>query len=138
MMATSATGASPQDEAQARSVRASRLLTEQSPTSTTPTRRWEMTVQERDMMARFRQDYLDLLDDRVHKIGRLVALAQVEPAQVALLSLESSSAMLGLTDLADAVRQLRFALPDDGDDELMRLHGVVVERAERARHQLQA
>lgn len=137
MMATPATGASPRDEAQAPSVGDSRLLSGQSPTSTTPTRHWEMTVQERDMMARFRQDYLDLLDDRVTTIGRLVALTQVEPAQVALLSLESSSAMLGLTDLAHAVRRLRFALAEDGDDELMRLHGTVVERAALARHQLQ-
>ena len=88
------------------------------------------------MMARFRQDYLDLLDGRVTKIGRLVALAQVEPAHVALLSLESSSVMLGLTDLADAVRRLRSALPDDADDELLRLHGDVVARAAQAHTQL--
>lgn len=119
MSATSATGASPQDGA-------------------TPTRHWDMTVQERDMMARFRQDYLDLLDGRVRKIGRLVALAQVEPAQVALLSLESSSTMLGLTDLAEAVRRLRAALSDDDDDGLTRLHGDVVEQAARAHHQLRA
>lgn len=119
MSAVSATGASPQDGA-------------------TPTPHWDMTVQERDMMARFRQDYLDLLDGRVQKIGRLVALAQIEPAQVALLSLESSSTMLGLTDLAGAVRRLRSALSDGEDDELLRLHGDVVEQAALAHQQLRA
>lgn len=136
-MTVPATGAAPQDGSRAQPVGDSRAPATAAATSTPPTRRWEMTAQERDMMTRFRQDYLDLLDGRVTKIGRLVALAQVEPAHVALLSLESSSAMLGLTDLADAVRRLRSALPDDADDELLRLHGDVVERAAQAQAQLE-
>ena len=62
------------------------------------------------MMARFRADYLDLLDGRVATITRLVAEREVEAAQVALLSLESSSAMVGAGELAAAGRQLRSAL----------------------------
>jgi len=106
--------------------------------SSSPTRRWEMTTQEQDMMSRFRQDYLDLLDGRVAKIRRLVDGSQVEPAHVALLSLESSSTMLGLLELAAAVRRLRSALPHECDDELDRLLGDVAERAGRAYGQLHA
>ena len=62
------------------------------------------------MMACFRQDYLDLLESRVVTIQRLVAADQVEPARVALLSLESSSAMVGADELVGAVKQLRTAL----------------------------
>ena len=77
------------------------------------------------MMSRFRQDYLDLLDGRVATIGRLVAEHQMEAAQVALLSLESSSAMVGASELASAVRELRSALatasPADLDTLVTRL-----------------
>ena len=90
------------------------------------------------MMSRFRQDYLELLDGRVAKIRRLIGGSQVEPAHVALLSLESSSTMLGLLELAEAVRQLRSALPHQTDDELDRLLGDVAERAGRAHGQLHA
>jgi HPt (histidine-containing phosphotransfer) domain-containing protein len=67
------------------------------------------------MMASFRQDYLDLLDGRVDKITGLLAAQETEPAVVALLSLESSSAMVGAHDLAAAGRRLRDAL-GTGDD----------------------
>ena len=66
------------------------------------------------MMTRFRRDYLDLLDGRVAKIRELIAGRQLEPAHVALLSLESSSAMMGRSELVTVVRQLRLAL-DQGD-----------------------
>ena len=62
------------------------------------------------MMACFREDYLALLDERVARITALVMTAQVEPAMVAALSLESSSAMVGARDLAAAVHRLRDAL----------------------------
>jgi hypothetical protein len=80
-----------------------------------------MTTQEQDMMACFRQDYLDLLEGRVATIQRLVAADQVEPARVALLSLESSSAMVGAEELVVAVRRLRAALDDGahGDPKLL-------------------
>ena len=86
------------------------------------------------MMACFRQDYLDLLDGRVAAIGRLVAQHEVEPAHVALLSLESSSAMVGAGELTVAVRQLRTALDGGTPEELEALSvQLVVEAAAVAR-----
>jgi hypothetical protein len=93
-----------------------------------------MTPQEQDMMACFRQDYLDLLDGRVATIERLVLQHEVEPAHVALLSLESSSAMVGAGALAAAVRHLRTALDVAGPEELELLTArMAVEAAEAAR-----
>ena len=103
-----------------------------------PSRHWEMTDQELDMMARFRRDFLDLLDGRVAKIEKLVRSAQLEPAHVALLSLESSSAMIGRADLAAAVRRLRSALAQAGPDEVDELLADVRRHADTARQQLAA
>jgi len=108
-----------------------------------PTAHWQMTSSERDMMSRFRQDYLLLLDGRVAAIEQLVGgtrvePAQVEPAQVALLSLESSSAMLGLDDLTAAVRALRRLLERGEDDELAALLRTVRARAVDAHRLLDA
>jgi hypothetical protein len=89
-----------------------------------PSRRWEMTSQEQDMMDRFRRDFLELLDGRVAKIEKLVLTGQLEPAHVALLSLESSSAMVGRTELA-------------GADELDTLLAQLLQDAETARRQLE-
>ncbi|GAA1431931.1 hypothetical protein GCM10009616_20150 [Microlunatus lacustris] len=101
---------------------------------TAPTREWEMTVQEQDMMACFRQDYLDLLDGRVATIQRLLGEHEVEPAHVALLSLESSSAMVGARELATAVRRVRTALDGATPGELEPLTAqLVAEAAEVAR-----
>ena len=94
-----------------------------------PTRQWHMTPQEQDMMACFRQDYLDLLDGRVESISRLVASHELEPAQVALLSLESSSAMVGAGELAAAVRRLRTSLDGSSAEELDVLTASVVAEA---------
>jgi hypothetical protein len=106
----------------------------QAPRPAVPTREWQMTAQEQDMMACFRQDYLDLLDGRVATIERLVASHEVEPAHVALLSLESSSAMVGASELAAAVRGLRTALDVADPDELEALAARVAgEAAEVAR-----
>lgn len=90
------------------------------------------------MMARFRRDFLDLLDGRVAKIEKLVLTAQLEPAHVALLSLESSSAMIGRTDLAAAVRQLRSALTQARPDELDQLLAELLRHADTTRQQLEA
>ena len=99
-----------------------------------PTREWQMTPQEQDMMACFRQDYLDLLDGRVATIERLVADHEVEAAHVALLSLESSSAMVGAAELAATVRQLRTALEAAGTEELETLTArLALEAADTAR-----
>ena len=104
---------------------------------TVPTRRWEMTPQEQDMMDSFRQDYLDLLASRVATIRRLVMADQVEPAQVALLSLESSSAMVGAEELVAAVKQLRAALSDRGSADLDPLLDQLDDAAGAARRRLE-
>ncbi len=89
------------------------------------------------MMSRFRRDFLDLLDGRVAKIEKLVLNAQLEPAHVALLSLESSSTMIGRVELAAAVRQLRSVLTQAGPDELDALLAEVLRHAQAARKQLE-
>jgi len=95
-----------------------------------------MTSAEQDMMASFRQDYLDLLDSRLAKIAALVAARQLEPAQVALLSLESTSAMVGAQALVAGVRQLRTALERGADAEVDALTGQLSGHAQTARDQL--
>ena len=110
--------------------------TVEEPRPTPPTRQWEMTEQEQDMMACFRQDYLDLLDGRVATIQRLVAADQVEPARVALLSLESSSAMVGADELVAAVRQLRTALDDGHRGDLSPLSAALTGEAAAVRSRL--
>lgn len=90
------------------------------------------------MMDRFRRDFLDLLDGRVAKIEKLVQTAQLEPAHVALLSLESSSAMIGRTELVAVVRQLRHVLTEAAPEELDALLAQVLEQAENARHDLES
>jgi hypothetical protein len=110
--------------------------TVQEPRPTIPTRQWEMTTQEQDMMACFRQDYLDLLEGRVATIQRLVGADQVEPARVALLSLESSSAMVGAEELVAAVRRLRAALDDGAHGDLKLLTAALAGEAGTARSRL--
>ncbi len=90
------------------------------------------------MMTRFRRDFLELLDGRVAKIEKLVQTAQLEPAHVALLSLESSSAMIGRNELVAAVRQLRQGLTQAGPEEFDALLGQVQEQAEAARRDLES
>ena len=84
------------------------------------------------MMARFRQDYLDLLEGRVVRIEELVARHELEPAQVALLSLEASSVMVGAGELVAAVRALRSALDTAPPQELGALTSELVAEAARA------
>ncbi|WP_375424169.1 hypothetical protein [uncultured Friedmanniella sp.] len=101
-----------------------------------PSRRWDMTSQEQDMMDRFRRDFLDLLDGRLAKIEKLVLTAQLEPAHVALLSLESSSTMVGRAELSAAVRRLRSVLTSAGPAEIDGLLAQLLEQAETARREL--
>ncbi len=93
-----------------------------------------MTPAEQDMMAGFRRDYLGLLDDRVEKVRQLLAAGAVEPARVALLSLESSSAMVGADRLVVAVRKVRDALGDP--DALAPLLAELRTEADAAREQV--
>jgi hypothetical protein len=61
-------------------------------------------------MDRFVADYLQLLDGRLAAIRRCLEDSDVEGARVAVLSLESSSAMLGGTALATRLTELRSHL----------------------------
>jgi len=85
------------------------------------------------MMACFRQDYLDLLEGRVSTIERLVTARQVEPARVALLSLESSSAMVGADELARVAKRLRGALAEGPGSGLEPLMARLVTEADAVR-----
>ena len=59
------------------------------------------------IMARFVQDYLALLDQRVSAITTELETGTDLNAHVALLSLESASTMVGATELAKLVALLR-------------------------------
>ena len=61
-------------------------------------------------MDRFVVDYLQLLDGRLDSIRRCLADCDIEGARVAVLSLESSSKMLGGTSLAARLTELRSQL----------------------------
>lgn len=62
------------------------------------------------IMARFLTDYLALLDQRVLTIRAYLNAGNLTTAQVAMLSLESTSTMVGATALARTVSVLRAAL----------------------------
>ena len=68
------------------------------------------TTEDDAIMARFVSDYLALLDERVAVITAEVESRNDLTAHVALLSLESSSAMVGEKELASLVGLLRSAV----------------------------
>ena len=61
-------------------------------------------------MDRFVTDYLQLLDGRLDTIRRCLDDSDIEGARVAILSLESSSVMLGGGPLAARLAELRSHL----------------------------
>jgi hypothetical protein len=63
-----------------------------------------------ETLERFVGDYLQMLDDRLDSIRRCLDGSDVEGARVAVLSLESSSAMLGGDVLAARLGELRHQL----------------------------
>jgi len=62
------------------------------------------------IMARFVGDYLDLLDQRLATIQTHITTGDDLTANIALLSLESSSSMAGANELATVVNLLRGAV----------------------------
>ena len=88
-------------------------------------------------MAGFRRDYLDMLDGRVARIQQLLGGTVTEEAKVALLSLESSSAMVGADRLVGVTRRLRSGL-DGGTarDGLPPLLEELTVEADAAREQV--
>jgi hypothetical protein len=88
------------------------------------------------MMARFVHDYLELLDHRVSSIRNHLEQRNFMTAHVALLSLESTSVMVGADRLADAAGQLREAVERGDRDVVPALLAVVGDEAERTRQSL--
>ena len=88
------------------------------------------------MMARFVHDYLELLDHRVSSIRHHLDQRNFMTAHVALLSLESTSVMVGAERLACAAGRLREAVEEGERDEVDELLAEVVGEAERTRDQL--
>ncbi len=89
-------------------------------------------------MDRFVADYLDLLDGRLLAIQRCLGGTDVEATRVAVLSLESSSKMLGATVLADRLTELRAQLTHGPTPQRNALMALVEVAAEGFRHHLQA
>jgi len=89
------------------------------------------------MMAAFLRDYLDLLDGRLDAIRECLRSGEAEDARVAVLSLESSSGMLGEAELVDHLRELRLRLETAAPSEQEGLLAVIESTAAavRARHQ---
>ena len=88
------------------------------------------------MMARFVRDYLELLDHRVEQVRRHLDLRNYMSAHVSLLSLESTSVMVGAAGLAAAAGRLRDAVEHGDRDAMPDLTTAVVSEANRARREL--
>ena len=88
------------------------------------------------MMARFVHDYLELLDHRVSSIRHHLEQRNFMTAHVALLSLESTSVMVGAPNLADAAGRLREAVEAGERDTVGALVDEVSAEAEVTRRAL--
>lgn len=88
------------------------------------------------MMARFVRDYLELLDHRVEQVRHHIDARNYMSAHVALLSLESTTAMVGAPSLVEAARRLRTAVEDGHRDTMPDLLAAMVDEAEQARQDL--
>ena len=89
-------------------------------------------------MDRFVVDYLQLLDGRLDSIRRCLDDCDIEGARIAVLSLESSSKMLGGTSLAARLTELRSQLDLGTTSERSALLSLVVVAATAFRQDLQA
>jgi hypothetical protein len=89
------------------------------------------------MMARFVHDYLELLDHRVSSIRSHLDQRNFMTAHVALLSLESTSVMVGADELAQAAGRLREAVEQGERDTVPSLLALVSTEAERTRRALE-
>lgn len=88
------------------------------------------------MMARFVHDYLELLDHRVSSIRNHLEQRNFMTAHVALLSLESTSVMVGAGGLAQAAGRLREAVEQGERDTITELLTEVSTEADHTRHTL--
>ena len=88
------------------------------------------------MMTRFVHDYLELLDHRVSSIRNHLEQRNFMTAHVALLSLESTSVMVGAGGLAQAAGRLREAVEQGERDTVPELLAEVGVEADRTRRDL--
>lgn len=95
-----------------------------------------LSAEDEAIMARFVRDYLELLDHRVDSIAHHLESGGFLTAHVALLSLESTSFMVGAPDLADAAKRLRLAVEEGDRGRAGELLAAVRGEADRARAML--
>jgi hypothetical protein len=78
--------------------------------------RLSVDVADEAAVERFVDDYLRLLPSRLSKVQRLLSGADLEATRVAILSLETTSAMLGGVDVVLSARALRHAVQSGDHD----------------------
>ncbi len=89
-------------------------------------------------MDRFVADYLDLLDGRLLAIRSCMIDSDLEGARIAVLSLESSSKMLGADVLAGRLNELRSQLTLGPTPQRNALLALVEVAAAAFRHELES
>ena len=89
-------------------------------------------------MDRFVADYLDLLDGRLLAIRSCMIDSDLEGARIAVLSLESSSKMLGADVLAGRLNELRSQLSLGPTPQRNALLALVEVAAAAFRHELES
>jgi hypothetical protein len=90
------------------------------------------------MMAQFVRDYLALLDERVSVITSQLESGNDLTAHISLLSLESTSSMVGAKELAKIVGLLRGAVERGQRSTVPALVSAMTAEAARVRDQLSA
>ena len=88
-------------------------------------------------MEQFVADYLQMMDGRLDSIRRCLLDSDVEGARVAILSLESSSLMLGKNPLAASLTELRARLDLNSTSERLVLLSRVEDAAKSFRTALE-
>jgi hypothetical protein len=88
------------------------------------------------VVRRFIADYLRLLEVRLQRIERALTAGDMATAAVVLLSLATSSAMLGACGVADAADRLRIGTDEDDPTAMARRHRTLIDQAGRARRRL--
>ena len=93
-------------------------------------------VEDTAIMARFVRDYLELLDQRVTTITDQLESGNDLTAHISLLSLESTSSMVGAKELAKIVGLLRGAVERGQRSMVPALVTAMTAEAARVPHQL--
>lgn len=84
----------------------------------------------------FIADFLALLDDRMLGLRQLLDAGRAEDSVTRLLSIETSSAMVGAEELAEAAAALIRVLDGGASDQVDDTYGELLRAAERARRVL--